>query len=188
MPSHGGTVRLCIAGNQALHLKMVAAYKHTLSHSFHLLFFTLIAQKTHTWIQWASEWHHLESALLLSSAIMRRSAGLLVKLWWHFAWWLWMVYNWSLMCFLSPCQAYGMSVLPLNLIKGTRSILYERLENTEDREEVEHQIDKLKAKVSVCVNWIHIRALLTLFKMSSLSVAVLEVSSSQLVGFDPKLI
>uniref|UniRef100_A0A8C2FK99 Lysosomal cobalamin transport escort protein LMBD1 n=1 Tax=Cyprinus carpio TaxID=7962 RepID=A0A8C2FK99_CYPCA len=42
--------------------------------------------------------------------------------------------------------AYGMSVLPLNLIKGTRSILYERLENTEDREEVEHQIDKLKAK------------------------------------------
>lgn len=45
-----------------------------------------------------------------------------------------------------------MSVLPLNLIKGTRSILYERLENTEDTEEVEHQIDKLKAKVSVCVN------------------------------------
>uniref|UniRef100_A0A9J8CLW8 Lysosomal cobalamin transport escort protein LMBD1 n=2 Tax=Cyprinus carpio TaxID=7962 RepID=A0A9J8CLW8_CYPCA len=42
--------------------------------------------------------------------------------------------------------AYGMSVLPLNLIKGTRSILYERLENTEDTEEVEHQIDKLKAK------------------------------------------
>ncbi|XP_073729703.1 lysosomal cobalamin transport escort protein LMBD1 [Misgurnus anguillicaudatus] len=42
--------------------------------------------------------------------------------------------------------AYGMSVLPLNLIKGTRSILYERLENTEDMEEVEHQIDKLKAK------------------------------------------
>lgn len=43
-----------------------------------------------------------------------------------------------------------MSVLPLNLIKGTRSILYERLENTEDTEEVEHQIDKLKAKVCVC--------------------------------------
>uniref|UniRef100_A0A671KRJ2 Lysosomal cobalamin transport escort protein LMBD1 n=1 Tax=Sinocyclocheilus anshuiensis TaxID=1608454 RepID=A0A671KRJ2_9TELE len=42
--------------------------------------------------------------------------------------------------------AYGMSVLPLNLIRGTRSILYERLENTEDTEEVEHQIDKLKAK------------------------------------------
>ncbi|XDV50670.1 hypothetical protein PO909_019688, partial [Leuciscus waleckii] len=42
--------------------------------------------------------------------------------------------------------AYGMSVLPLNLIKGTRSVLYERLENTEDMEDVEHQIDKLKAK------------------------------------------
>ncbi len=70
VPSHGGTVRLCIAGNQAVHLKMVAACKHTLSHSFHLLLFTLVAQKTHTWIQWASEWHHLESALLLSSAVM----------------------------------------------------------------------------------------------------------------------
>ncbi len=44
-----------------------------------------------------------------------------------------------------------MSVLPLNLIKGTRSVLYERLENTEDMEEVEQQIDKLKAKVSLCV-------------------------------------
>uniref|UniRef100_A0A667Z2L5 Lysosomal cobalamin transport escort protein LMBD1 n=1 Tax=Myripristis murdjan TaxID=586833 RepID=A0A667Z2L5_9TELE len=42
--------------------------------------------------------------------------------------------------------AYGMSVLPLNLIKGTRSVLYERLENTEDIEDVEHQIEKLKAK------------------------------------------
>ncbi|XP_030627358.1 lysosomal cobalamin transport escort protein LMBD1 [Chanos chanos] len=42
--------------------------------------------------------------------------------------------------------AYGMSVLPLNLIKGTRSIVYERLENTEDIEEVEHQIEKIKAK------------------------------------------
>uniref|UniRef100_A0AAY4BRK0 Lysosomal cobalamin transport escort protein LMBD1 n=1 Tax=Denticeps clupeoides TaxID=299321 RepID=A0AAY4BRK0_9TELE len=42
--------------------------------------------------------------------------------------------------------AYGMSVLPLNLIKGTRSIAYERLENTEDIEEVEHQIEKLKSK------------------------------------------
>ncbi|KAI4885579.1 hypothetical protein NFI96_034426 [Prochilodus magdalenae] len=39
-----------------------------------------------------------------------------------------------------------MSVLPLNLIKGTRSVLYERLENTEDVEEVENQIDKIKAK------------------------------------------
>ncbi|KAM4607768.1 lysosomal cobalamin transport escort protein LMBD1 isoform 3-T3 [Polymixia lowei] len=42
--------------------------------------------------------------------------------------------------------AYGMSVLPLNLIKGTRSVVYERLENTEDIEDVEHQIEKLKAK------------------------------------------
>lgn len=40
-----------------------------------------------------------------------------------------------------------MSVLPLNLIKGTRSVVYERLENTEDIEDVEHQIEKLKAKV-----------------------------------------
>uniref|UniRef100_A0A8C7KMM4 Lysosomal cobalamin transport escort protein LMBD1 n=1 Tax=Oncorhynchus kisutch TaxID=8019 RepID=A0A8C7KMM4_ONCKI len=42
--------------------------------------------------------------------------------------------------------AYGMSVLPLNLIKGTRSVVYERLENTEDIEEVEHQMEKIKAK------------------------------------------
>uniref|UniRef100_A0A8C9YTE2 Lysosomal cobalamin transport escort protein LMBD1 n=1 Tax=Sander lucioperca TaxID=283035 RepID=A0A8C9YTE2_SANLU len=43
-------------------------------------------------------------------------------------------------------QAYGMSVLPLNLIKGTRSVAYERLENTEDIDDVEHQIEKLKTK------------------------------------------
>uniref|UniRef100_A0A8D0D0G5 Lysosomal cobalamin transport escort protein LMBD1 n=1 Tax=Sander lucioperca TaxID=283035 RepID=A0A8D0D0G5_SANLU len=42
--------------------------------------------------------------------------------------------------------AYGMSVLPLNLIKGTRSVAYERLENTEDIDDVEHQIEKLKTK------------------------------------------
>ncbi|XP_058507637.1 lysosomal cobalamin transport escort protein LMBD1 [Solea solea] len=42
--------------------------------------------------------------------------------------------------------AYGMSVLPLNLIKGTRSVVYERLENTEDIDDVEHQIEKLKSK------------------------------------------
>lgn len=41
-----------------------------------------------------------------------------------------------------------MSVLPLNLIKGTRSVAYERLENTEDIDDVEHQIEKLKSKVS----------------------------------------
>lgn len=40
-----------------------------------------------------------------------------------------------------------MSVLPLNMIKGTRSVRYERLENTEDMEEVEQQIEKLKVKV-----------------------------------------
>uniref|UniRef100_A0A673ZRW3 Lysosomal cobalamin transport escort protein LMBD1 n=1 Tax=Salmo trutta TaxID=8032 RepID=A0A673ZRW3_SALTR len=45
--------------------------------------------------------------------------------------------------------AYGMSVLPLNLIKGTRSVVYERLENTEDIEEVENQMEKIKAKVSL---------------------------------------
>lgn len=41
-----------------------------------------------------------------------------------------------------------MSVMPLNLIKGTRSVKYERLENTEDIDDVEHQIEKLKSKVS----------------------------------------
>lgn len=46
-------------------------------------------------------------------------------------------------------QAYGMSVLPLNLIKGTRSVVYERLENTEDIDDVEHQIEKLKSKVGL---------------------------------------
>ncbi|XP_028676141.1 lysosomal cobalamin transport escort protein LMBD1 [Erpetoichthys calabaricus] len=42
--------------------------------------------------------------------------------------------------------AYGMSVLPLNLIKGTRNLAYERLENTEDLEDVENQIEKIKSK------------------------------------------
>ncbi|XP_072293044.1 lysosomal cobalamin transport escort protein LMBD1 [Eucyclogobius newberryi] len=42
--------------------------------------------------------------------------------------------------------AYGMSVLPLNLIKGTRSVAYERLENTEDMDDVEQQIENLKSK------------------------------------------
>lgn len=49
--------------------------------------------------------------------------------------------------FCAVFQAYGMSVLPLNLIKGTRSVAYERLENTEDIDDVEHQIEKLKSKV-----------------------------------------
>uniref|UniRef100_A0A452I5M1 Lysosomal cobalamin transport escort protein LMBD1 n=1 Tax=Gopherus agassizii TaxID=38772 RepID=A0A452I5M1_9SAUR len=43
--------------------------------------------------------------------------------------------------------AYGMSALPLNLIKGTRSPTYERLENTEDIEEVEQRILRIKSKV-----------------------------------------
>ncbi|XP_075058681.1 lysosomal cobalamin transport escort protein LMBD1 [Mixophyes fleayi] len=42
--------------------------------------------------------------------------------------------------------AYGMSALPLNLIKGTRNAHYERLENTEDIEEVEQQVERLKSK------------------------------------------
>ncbi|XP_030411539.1 probable lysosomal cobalamin transporter isoform X3 [Gopherus evgoodei] len=42
--------------------------------------------------------------------------------------------------------AYGMSALPLNLIKGTRSPTYERLENTEDIEEVEQRILRIKSK------------------------------------------
>lgn len=45
-----------------------------------------------------------------------------------------------------------MSVLPLNLIKGTRSVAYERLENTEDTEDVEHQIETLKSKVGLKKN------------------------------------
>lgn len=40
-----------------------------------------------------------------------------------------------------------MSALPLNLIKGTRSAAYERLENTEDIEEVEQYIRRIKSKV-----------------------------------------
>lgn len=43
-----------------------------------------------------------------------------------------------------------MSALPLNLIKGTRNAAYERLENTEDIEEVEQHIQTIKSKVSVC--------------------------------------
>ncbi|XP_020641493.2 lysosomal cobalamin transport escort protein LMBD1 isoform X1 [Pogona vitticeps] len=42
--------------------------------------------------------------------------------------------------------AYGMSALPLNLIKGTRNASYERLENTEDIEEVEQSVQRIKAK------------------------------------------
>ncbi|XP_078069426.1 lysosomal cobalamin transport escort protein LMBD1 isoform X2 [Mustelus asterias] len=42
--------------------------------------------------------------------------------------------------------AYGMSALPLNLIRGTRSVVYERLQNTEDLEEVEQQMEKIKSK------------------------------------------
>lgn len=56
-----------------------------------------------------------------------------------------MIYN----CGVALLQAYGMSVLPLNLIKGTRSVAYERLENTEDMDDVEHQIENLKSKVCV---------------------------------------
>lgn len=44
-----------------------------------------------------------------------------------------------------------MSALPLNLIKGTRSAAYERLENTEDIEEVEQHIQTIKSKVSRCL-------------------------------------
>ncbi|KAG9493753.1 hypothetical protein GDO78_001562 [Eleutherodactylus coqui] len=42
--------------------------------------------------------------------------------------------------------AYGMSALPLNLIKGTRNVHYERLENTEDIEEVNQEIERLRSK------------------------------------------
>ncbi|XP_028922432.1 lysosomal cobalamin transport escort protein LMBD1 isoform X1 [Ornithorhynchus anatinus] len=42
--------------------------------------------------------------------------------------------------------AYGMSALPLSLIKGTRNAAYERLENTEDIEEVEQNIQRIKSK------------------------------------------
>lgn len=40
-----------------------------------------------------------------------------------------------------------MSALPLNLIKGTTSASYERLENTEDIEEVEQHLLRIKSKV-----------------------------------------
>ncbi|NXR57268.1 LMBD1 protein, partial [Hippolais icterina] len=43
-------------------------------------------------------------------------------------------------------KAYGMSALPLNLIKGTTSASYERLENTEDIEEVEQHLLRIKSK------------------------------------------
>ncbi|NXL62353.1 LMBD1 protein, partial [Chordeiles acutipennis] len=43
-------------------------------------------------------------------------------------------------------KAYGMSALPLNLIKGTTSAAYERLENTEDIEEVEQHLLRIKSK------------------------------------------
>ncbi|KAL2306754.1 hypothetical protein Nmel_004690, partial [Mimus melanotis] len=43
-------------------------------------------------------------------------------------------------------KAYGMSALPLNLIKGTTSASYERLENTEDIEEVEQNLLRIKSK------------------------------------------
>ncbi|XP_025031864.1 probable lysosomal cobalamin transporter isoform X2 [Python bivittatus] len=39
-----------------------------------------------------------------------------------------------------------MSALPLNLIKGTRNASYERLENTEDIEDVEQNIQRIKSK------------------------------------------
>uniref|UniRef100_A0A8C4VB01 Lysosomal cobalamin transport escort protein LMBD1 n=1 Tax=Falco tinnunculus TaxID=100819 RepID=A0A8C4VB01_FALTI len=42
--------------------------------------------------------------------------------------------------------AYGMSALPLNLIKGTTTAAYERLENTEDIEEVEQHLLRIKSK------------------------------------------
>ncbi|XP_048387591.1 lysosomal cobalamin transport escort protein LMBD1 isoform X2 [Stegostoma tigrinum] len=42
--------------------------------------------------------------------------------------------------------AYGMSALPVNLIRGTRSVVYERLQNTEDLEEVEQQVETIKSK------------------------------------------
>lgn len=43
-----------------------------------------------------------------------------------------------------------MSALPLNLIKGTRNASYERLENTEDIEDVEQNIQRIKSKVWCC--------------------------------------
>ncbi|CAH2248827.1 probable lysosomal cobalamin transporter [Pelobates cultripes] len=42
--------------------------------------------------------------------------------------------------------AYGMSALPLNLIKGTKNVRYERLENTDDIEDVEQQAERIKSK------------------------------------------
>lgn len=59
-------------------------------------------------------------------------------------------------------QAYGMSALPLNLIKGTTSAAYERLENTEDIEEVEQHLLRIKSKVwSWCSHFLNFFLLLS---------------------------
>ncbi|NWX46998.1 LMBD1 protein, partial [Steatornis caripensis] len=42
--------------------------------------------------------------------------------------------------------AYGMSALPLSLIKGTTTAAYERVENTGDIEEVEQHLSRIKSK------------------------------------------
>lgn len=64
-----------------------------------------------------------------------------------------------------------MSVMPLNLIKGTRSVKYERLENTEDIDDVEHQIEKLKSKVSP------IRRHKELFKLKRFTLVIMKTNA-----------
>ncbi|KAJ7421915.1 putative lysosomal cobalamin transporter [Pitangus sulphuratus] len=57
--------------------------------------------------------------------------------------------------------AYGMSALPLNLIKGTTSAAYERLENTEGIEEVEQHLLRIKSKIVWGVFFIIVALLFT---------------------------
>ncbi|NXW37365.1 LMBD1 protein, partial [Phaetusa simplex] len=54
--------------------------------------------------------------------------------------------TWNTLKPVNFSMAYGMSALPLNLIKGTTSAAYERLENTEDIEEVEQHLLRIKSK------------------------------------------
>lgn len=67
-----------------------------------------------------------------------------------------------MLCFIF-FQAYGMSALPLNLIKGTRNASYERLENTEDIEDVEQNIQRIKAKVCCYFETLTFRTLVPCF-------------------------
>lgn len=67
VPSHGGTVRLRIAGIKP-HISKWLLHANTHSHTLPFIFLSPSTQKPHTWIL-SSEWHHLESSLLSSAII-----------------------------------------------------------------------------------------------------------------------